>query len=68
MAGLKKVCKLYGGITIQGVKWVWDYAIDEPVKESDMPIGSERHKNSERAKYKSMMEEKKESYDVTNES
>lgn len=59
MSGLRKICKMYGAITIQGVRWVWDYAIGEPVKASDMPIGSLRHKASERAKYEIMKEELK---------
>lgn len=58
MAGLRKICKLYGAMTIQGVRWVWDYANDEPVRESEMKPGSERHRASERAKWLPMMENK----------
>lgn len=58
MAGLRRICKMYGGMTIQGIKWVWDYEADEPVKESEMPIGSERWKKSERAKYSQLRKEK----------
>lgn len=57
MAGLRKLCKMYGGMTIQGVKWVWDYVADEPVKESEMPVGSERWKDSEKAKYLPIIKE-----------
>jgi hypothetical protein len=31
------------------IRYVWDYVADEPVLESEMPFGSERHKLSERA-------------------
>lgn len=51
MAGLRNIARAYGGMTINGVKWVWDYAADEPVKESEMPFGGHRWKESERAKY-----------------
>lgn len=42
---------MYGAMTIQGVEWVWDYVKDEPVRKSEMPMGSERWKASERARY-----------------
>lgn len=51
MAGLRRIAKFYGGMVINGVRFVWDYAADEPVRETEMPIGSDRHKTSERAKY-----------------
>ena len=51
MAGLARICKLYGGMTINGVKFVWDYAQDKAVPESEMPIPSERHKASELARW-----------------
>lgn len=56
MAGLRNICKLHGGITVRGndgktVRYVWDYAADQPVKAEDMPLGSERHKQSERARW-----------------
>lgn len=54
-SGLMKVCKIMGGITVrigdEPVKYVYDYAADKPVLESDMPLCSERHKLSERAKW-----------------
>lgn len=50
MAGLRNLCKLYGGMTVQGVRYAYDYAADEPVKEADMPVGPDRWKASERAK------------------
>lgn len=56
MAGLARICKLYGSMIVKGndgkqITWVWDYANDKPVPESEMPFGGERHKASERAKY-----------------
>ena len=51
MAGLRMIAKAYGGMTINGVKYVWDYAADEAVKESEMPPGGDRWKASERAKW-----------------
>lgn len=54
-AGLRRVLKLTGGMTVSSggktVKYVWDYAADKPALEADMPFGSERHKLSERAKW-----------------
>lgn len=54
MAGLRRICKMYGCMKIQGVMWVWDYAKDEPVLESEMPAGSERWQASERARFELM--------------
>jgi hypothetical protein len=34
--GLQRVCKIYGGMVIQGERWVWDYARDIPVLASEM--------------------------------
>jgi hypothetical protein len=56
MAGLRMICKMYGGMTVRGkdgktIHWVWDHAADEPCHREDMPVGSERWKASERAKY-----------------
>lgn len=58
MAGLKNILKMYGKTTVNGVVWLYDYANDEAVKESDMPQGSERHKASEKAKYEQVMKDK----------
>ena len=52
MAGLKRIAKMYGGVEINGVKFVYDYARDECVPESEMPPGSDRMKESERAKWR----------------
>ena len=35
---------------IGSTKWLWDYASDEPVKASEMPIDSERGIASEKAR------------------
>lgn len=59
MAGLNRILKQYGRMTVQGVRYVYDYAREEAVKEEDMPIGSERWKESERAKWESVAEGKK---------
>ena len=56
MSGLARICKMYGSMVVQGndgkkITLVWDYANDKAVPEAEMPLGSERHKASERAKY-----------------
>lgn len=51
MGGLRKIAKAFGGIVINGERFVWDYVADEPVPEADMPEGGERWKASERAKW-----------------
>lgn len=53
MAGIQKICKLLGSITLTSgdgtkMKYLWDYVNDVPVAESEMPFGSERHAASER--------------------
>lgn len=56
MSGLARICKMYGGMTVVGndgqkVEWAWDYAANEAVDSVKMPVGSERWKASEKAKY-----------------
>ena len=51
MAGLAKIAKMFGGMTINGKKFVWDYAADKAVPADEMKTGSARHKASERAKW-----------------
>lgn len=56
MSGLRRICKALGGMTVTGnngmtIRYVWDYAKDEPVPEDEMPFGSERHRGSERARW-----------------
>ena len=50
MAGLARICKLYGRMEIQGVMWAWDYARDEAVKESELKADRLRWEASERAR------------------
>jgi hypothetical protein len=50
VSGLRDLARHFGGISINGVKWSWDYALNEPVKAEEMPLGSERWKASERAR------------------
>lgn len=56
LSGLQMICKLYGAMVIQGKRWLWDYAADVAVPEAEMPLGSERHRASERAKYAAIRE------------
>ncbi len=54
MAGLKRVCKLYGSISIMDAKrkkttWIWDYANDKPRLKTEMT--KEEIKASEKAKW-----------------
>ena len=49
MGGLRRLCKLYGGIEFNGTKYLWDYVRDEPRKESEMT--PEEIKASEKAKW-----------------
>lgn len=51
MGGLARLAKQCGEITINGVRYVWDYSADKAVPAAEMPVGSERHKASERAKW-----------------
>jgi hypothetical protein len=51
MGGLQRIAKIFGGIVINGTRWVWDYVANEPVPEAKMPPGSERWKQSERIRY-----------------
>ena len=57
MAGLARICKMYGGMEINGTKYVWDYARDEAVPEDEMPHGSKRRRESEEAKFKALQQE-----------
>ncbi len=56
LSGLQKVCKFYGSIQTtdnDGVTktWIWDHIAGKAVLQSEMPVGSERHKASEKAKW-----------------
>jgi hypothetical protein len=50
MAGLARLCKMYGRMEVQGVMWAWDYARDEAVKESELKADRQRWEASERAR------------------
>ena len=60
MSGLRKIAKAYGGMVINGKKFVWDYALDKAVPESDMPFGSEQWLESERVRWCAVMDAMKE--------
>jgi len=49
MAGLRKICKLYGRMQCGDTMFVWDYYLDEPVEEKKMT--KEQRALSEKAKY-----------------
>lgn len=51
MAGLARIAKMYGGMTVNGKTYLWDYAADKAVTEEEMPHGSERHVLSEKARW-----------------
>lgn len=51
MGGLARLCKEFGSIRVNGTLMVWDYVAGKAVPESEMPLGSERYKASERARW-----------------
>ena len=51
MAGLARIARMYGGMVINGVHYVWDYVAEEAVPEKEMPPRSERWKASERKRF-----------------
>lgn len=50
LTGLQKLCKLYGRMKCGDVMWVWDYARNEAIIESELKADKERFKASEAAK------------------
>ena len=52
MSGLKRLCKMYGKMNINGVMWVWDYERDIAVLEKEM--AKEQWAKSERKKYETI--------------
>jgi hypothetical protein len=58
MAGLQKICRMYGGLIASDgkkrVNYSWDYANERAVKEADMPQGSPAHAASEKAKWEAL--------------
>lgn len=63
MGGLAKICKLFGGIKVTSdgktVEHVWDYDHDEAVTKDEMPVGSDRWKRSEKAKWEQIQRAKR---------
>lgn len=53
--GLCMIARMYGGIIINGEKWIWDYAQNTAVKESDLLT----MKKAEREKRKAASEKAK---------
>ena len=49
MNGLRRICRMYGGIVIQGVEYTWDYVKEEAVKKSEQT--KEEWAASEKRKY-----------------
>lgn len=47
--GMMMICKTYGGMIINGERWLWDYAQDRPRRESEMK--AEEKAASERKKW-----------------
>jgi hypothetical protein len=51
LRGLQKVCRLFGRMKCGDTMMAWDYANECAVPESEMPGGSDRWQESERAKW-----------------
>lgn len=54
MAGLAKLCKLYGSMKINNVLWVWDYVNDKPRIKSEMT--KQEIEANEKAKWNNLKE------------
>lgn len=59
MAGLQRICKMFGALNAVDEKGnrterVWDYVADKAVLKSEMPEASERWQASERKKYEEL--------------
>lgn len=59
MGGLKRIAKIFGGMEIQGVRYLYDYVSGECVPETEMPVGGERWKASEKKKWQDFVEANK---------
>ena len=57
LTGLQKLCRLYGRMKCGDKMMVWDYSSESAVPESKMPMGGNRWKRSEKAKWKKAKEE-----------
>ena len=55
MSGLRRICRMYGSMEIQGVMYVWDYAKEGPVKKSEQT--KEEWAASEKRKYELIKEQ-----------
>jgi hypothetical protein len=56
MGGLRRICKALGGMRVVGndgraINYVWDYVADKPIPDTEMSVGSDRWKASERARW-----------------
>lgn len=51
LAGLERICKLFGRMKCGSTMMVWDYANEMAVPESEMPQGGRRWSISEKAKW-----------------
>ena len=56
LAGLQRLCRLYGRLQAGETLWFWDYAQACPVRAEAMPPGSARHATSERARWVAIRE------------
>lgn len=57
MAGLARICRMYGRMKVGNIMWVWDYHNEKPVKQEEMPDDSEAWKLSEKTKCEKMKKE-----------
>ena len=49
LTGLQRICKQYGRVKAGSIMYVWDYANDEAVPESEMKADQARRTASEKA-------------------
>jgi len=60
MGGIRKICKLYRGITVtvngKTTEYIWDYEKDEPVEKSKFE--QQQRVKSERKKYEKLLKKK----------
>lgn len=62
MAGLRMICKRYGGMVFREangkeIRYIWDYKRDMPVLESEMIADKKAYAESEKAKWMRIREE-----------
>jgi hypothetical protein len=55
MAGLARICKMFGAMKVSAngttINYVWDYVADEAIPDTEMPPGSDRWCASERKRW-----------------